>query len=59
MKILKKADEAYYKNEHSLLEKLNHENIERYFEHFEADSSKYLYIITEFCKVCQKSKQSY
>ena len=56
MKILKKADEAYYKNEHSLLEKLNHENIEKYFEHFEADSSKYLYIITEFCKVWSKSK---
>ena len=56
MKILKNRFDQKVKNEFSLLLKISHENILRYFEHFE-DVYKDLdctFIITEYCHVSSK-----
>lgn len=50
VKIFKKSDEAFFKNEYNILQKVQHDNIEKYYENFEIDS-KHLAIVTEYCPV--------
>lgn len=56
MKVMKKMDSCAA-NEISLLSKIHHENIVRYFEHFDQviDALDYTCIITEHCQVCIKT----
>ena len=53
MKIVKKKFNQKTQNEFSALLKINHENILRYFEHFECvyDEIDSTFIITEYCEV--------
>mgnify|MGYP003385454995 CR=1 FL=1 len=53
MKVIKNRFNQKVQNEFSLLLKINHENILRYFEHFEDvyDDLDCTFIITEYCQV--------
>ena len=53
MKVIKKRHNEKVQNEFSLLLEINHENIVRYFEHFDGiyDRLDCFFIITEYCHV--------
>ena len=53
MKILEKNDTS--ENELELIKSVDHENVVRYYDHFELikGGTKYLCIITEYCHVCK------
>ena len=53
MKVIKKRFNQNIQNEFTVLLKINHENILRYFEHFEGEFNDIdaTFIITEYCEV--------
>lgn len=59
MKMLDKSDESA-ENEFLTYLKVNHENIVKYFDHFdhyeEENSTDYICIITEYCEVSNFNK---